>query len=728
MAQQFLGELEEIFTGAQGGYVNRWSATNFFDKAVFANASVSPLYWPGTFPYQDPEDGTTQGLARQVPGLPANIGYDGVEAVAGHLVFWKGKTLKWGDVNDFTCFIPVAETATSLVVTTQNSFTHPASGFETEEWIHLDESASAFVTGQFVRVEVYPLDPTRALYHFYEVSQVASPIGVEATTIGVSQTVAAGSTGSRVFTAAYTEWSEGSHVIVGEQATTLEVTEGSRDVSLTLTSSLQSDPVPTVGATFRVRVSENPSSLKVGDVVSVGEISAPGLDLYEVTRVAFYLELRRLGVGTDRAATNFRYPVGTYITFQHFVGLSNPTISAKVIAANTDLSAQLAVKLMGLGLTGEAASGTEMPAEIQLSSLDANEAGELENAGSDINGDIFGVVSLGELGVILKERSIQSMQYVGRASGTFFLRPEILDEGPISKNAWCRMGDKQIAFVGHKELYSYGGGQVLVPIAAQHTQEVFAELDRSRADEIVLGHVESRQELWFVYPSLSGDDLKVLVYNYKFGSVVIDYYDKAALGSISALGQVDWEIAPTWASLSDTLYWEDETREWREMVEEGLQRYTLVGVSASPADPALGEAADTTVPRILLHGRKYSRADGDNCGPQAYTPLAETTDFDFGDAAAWKYAETLQLDLEIEEHLDRPKYLYVQIGARNSLDSDIRWSSPAKVEVSGNGQVTTKVNIRMAGRFLRLRFYSSQLDVQWRLAGFRLMARAGGTF
>lgn len=727
MAQQFLGELEEIYTGAQGGYVNRWSAANFFDKVLFANSSVSPLYWPGTFFYQSPDDGSSQGLARPIPGLPSSVGYDGVEAVAGHVVLWKGKTIKWSDINDFSNYIPVAVTAVSLVAETQNTFDHPAAGFETSDWIHLDETSSAFVVGQYVRLEVEPLDPTQALYLFYLVSDVASPVGVLATSIAVSQTVPAGSAGTRIFTTAHSGWSVGSRVSVDGAATLLEVTENSRDVSLTLTSSLQSDPVPAVGGTFRIRVTENPSTLKVGDVLSVGDTSTTGLDLYEVVRVAFYLELRRLGVGTQRQATNYRFPVGTYLTFQPFLGVSNSS-SAKVITSGTDLSAQLAIKLTGLGLTGEPESGTEIPANIQIASLDANEAGEVENAGSDINGDVFGIVSLGELGIVLKERSIQSMQFVGRASGTFFFRPEILNEGPISKNAWCRLGDKQIAFVGHKELYGYAGGQVLMPIATQHTQEVFKELDRSRADEIVLGNVESRQELWFVYPSLSGSDLKVMIYNYKFGSVTVDYYDKARFGSISALGEVDWELAPTWASLAETLFWEDETRKWYEMVDEGLQRYTLIGVSAAPSDPALGETADTTVPRVFLHGRKYSRTAADNCVEESYTALAETQDFDFGDPAVWKYAETLQLDLEVDEHLDRPKYLYVQLGARNSLDSDIRWSTPSKVEVSGNGQVTTKVNIRMAGRFLRVRFYSNQVGAEWRVAGFRLIARPGGTY
>lgn len=723
--QQFLGELEQIFTGAQGGYVNRWSAANFFDKVLFANASVSPQYWAGTFPYQAGSE--MLGLARPIPGLPRSVGYDGVEIVAGHPVLWQGATIKWADIHDFTMWLPVGVTAVSLVAETQTAFEHPAAGFDTN-WIHLDEDASAFVAGQYVRVEVNPEDPTRAQYLFYEVAEVADPTGVGAASINVTQSVPAGSEGTRIFTKTYTAWGEGSRVNIGGRSTTLEVVEVSRDLAGTFTSNLISEYVPAVGETFRIRVAENPSSLQVGDVLSLGQVAATGLDLYEVTQVAFYLELRRLGIGTDRAATNYRYPSGSYLTFQPFVGLSNPTVAARQILKSTPLTAQLAVKLTGLGLTGEPEDGDSIPANVSISSVDANEAGEAINAGSQINGNIFAIVSLGEYGVILKERSIQSMQFVGRASGTFYFRPEILDEGPVSKNAWTRMGDKQIAFLGHKELYAYAGGQTLTPVAQQHTKEVLKEMDRSRADEVVLYHNEKEQELWLVYPTLEDDELKVMIFSYKFNSVVIDYYDKAIIGRISALGGVAWEVAPTWRSLADTLYWKDETRKWYSLVEDGLQTYTLIGVTAAPADPSIGEVAGTTVPRVLLHGRKFSRTAGDNCLETAYTALAETSDFEFGDSAAWKYCDSVVVDLEVKQHLERPAHLYVQLGAKNTLDSDIRWGTPSKLEVSGNGLVHSKVNLRMAGRFLRVRFYSQDIGVEWRVAGFRLIGRKGGTY
>jgi hypothetical protein len=714
MAHQFLAELEEIYTGAQAGAVDRWSAVDFFDKVIFGQSSVFPLYWPGG------------GKARPLPGLPSTEqAYDGVEVLAGHIVLWRGELIKWGDLNDYTTFIPVSQTAVSLRAITLNFFTQPASG-DLTDWIHLDETNTSFVVGQFVRVDLNEDDPTTVTTSFYTVEEIASPVGVNGTSIGVAQTVAAGATG-KIFTNAYIPWNVGSWIVVGGVAKHVEVTASSRDLTGTFTSSTISAVVPAAGGSMTITVNENPSSLKVGDVLSLGNIATTGLDLYEVESVGFTIQLSRLNVGTKKQAPGYQFPVGTFLTFQPFATVKNNETTTLTVASLADIRAQGSVRLKRADLTGELVTGATIPEGASVASVDANEAGETVNAGSSTNGRIFSIVSLGDYGVILKERSIQSMQYVGLQSGTFYIRPEILDEGPISKNAWRRYGDKKIVFLGHKHLYEYAGGQTLMPIADQHINEVYRELDRSRADEIVIYHNESANEMWLVYPTLADDSLKVLIYNYQFNSCVIDSYS-TALGGITALGGVDWELAPTWNDLLESQIWSTETLKWYQYVEEGQQRYTIIATGGDAAIPAIGEVPGTTVPRLLLHGRKFSRCSGDNCAEAAYTAIAETQDFDFGDGANWKYADTLQLDLEVKQHLTRPMFLFVQLGARNNLDSDIRWSSPSKVEVSGNGTIVTKVNIRMAGRYLRIRFYSQTVGAQWRIAGWRLMARRGGSY
>lgn len=713
MNSQFLAELEPIFTGAQAGPANRWTACNFFDKVVFAQSSVQPQYWP------------KGGPARPLPGLPSAEGWDGVEEFAGHLLLWRDEVIKWSNLNDFTTWIPVSATAVSLRTDTLEDFIQTGPSVPTD-WIYVDEDSATFVKGQFVRIDLNENDPTSATYNFYVVSDVASPVGKRASTIAASHSFPADGETYYAFTDIYVEWPTGGRILDDGFATRLEIVGTSRDETGFFTSAAISDPVPPVGSTFHITLAENPTSLRVGDVLSVGLSSGIGLDLYEVVTVAYTLELKRLNIGTQRQALNYRFPIGTFLTFQPFLRATNKGTVATTIAPGSVITIQGAVKLIPQNLTGEIPLGETIPAGSTIASVDANEAGEAANAGGQINGPIFAIAALGEYGVILKERSIQSLQYVGRASGTFFSRPEVLDEGPIARYAWSRISDNRLVLWGHKEIYEYSGGLNLVPIAQEHTQEVFAEMDRSRRDEIVVYHNERDAQVWFVYPVLGVETLKVLVYNYREKTVVIDTYS-SALNGISAIGAIDWEVAPAWEDLSDTQLWSGETKKWYEYVDDGEKRYTVVAIGGTPGDPNLGEDATATIPRLLLYGRQFSRAHADNCLPSAYYAYAETQDFDFQDTAAFKYVDTLQLEMEVPRQLERPMKMWVQIGSRSNLDSDIKWSTPVSVEVSGNGTITTKVNIRNSGRYHRVRFFSNAVGAQWRIAGFALIARKGGT-
>jgi hypothetical protein len=710
--REFVAHLDEIWTGAQAGFPRRWTACNFFDKAFFAQGSIPPVYWP------------KGGRALPVPGLPDTTGWDGIEEFSGHLILWKGERFKWCAKNDFTLWIPVLETAVSLAVDTLEDFTHPSIGSRTD-WIHIDEDSAMFTVGQFVRIDLNANDPLNASYNFYTVAEVANPVGKISLTEAFPHSFPPDGETYYAFTKLYSEWPEGGRLLDDGAATTLEVVSTSRDVSLVLSSAAQSEEVPAPNGTFHIQVLENPSSLRAGDVVSLGNTSSTGLDLYEVVTVAFNLELRRIGVGTQQQALNYKFPEGTFITFQPFIRATNTGTSAVEIAAESVITLQGALKLESTGSTGEIAVDTVIPAGSSITSLDANDAGESVNAGAQINGDIFAITAVGEYALMLKNRSIQTMQDVGRLNGTFFIRPAVLDEGLISRYAWTRVEGNRIIFWGHKEIYEYGGDLVLTPIGVSHTKEVFEEFDRSRADEIISHHNERDTEVWFVYPTLSGET-KVLIYNYREKTVVIDLYD-SDLNGITAIGGIDWESAPAWQDLSTSLTWESETKKWYQYVDEGEKRYTILAIGGTAADANLGESGDDPIPRLLLHGRRFSRCAGDNCSPEAYLCKAETQDFDFGDSARWKYADTIILDMEVKERLTRPMKLWVQIGSRSNLDADIVWSAPASVEVSGNGTVQTKVNLRGSGRYHRIRFFSQAVDAQWRVAGFELIARLGGT-
>ena len=110
--QAFFNPLYEGTTATPGYH---WYADNFSDKVILAQHDNPALYWtpPST-------------TAFPLPGLPANQSqYDGVAIFANHVLLWMGDNLIWSDLDDFTNYIPIAETAVSAVLTLTAPFTQP---------------------------------------------------------------------------------------------------------------------------------------------------------------------------------------------------------------------------------------------------------------------------------------------------------------------------------------------------------------------------------------------------------------------------------------------------------------------------------------------------------------------------------------------------------------------------------------------------------------------------
>jgi hypothetical protein len=355
--------------------------------------------------------------------------------------------------------------------------------------------------------------------------------------------------------------------------------------------------------------------------------------------------------------------------------------------------ADTALTLTLMDLTGGTPAGLSIPADgRQFFTVDANEAGETRVVGAGMNGPIFQVVPQGDYAYIFKERSIQSVQYTGLGSGTFFVHNEVSNEGLIGREALCERGDA-IVFLGHRELYIYQGGPSPVPVCQQTTRELFTELDRSRAGAIRLFHNESRKEVWVKYPTLGGG-FRVLVWNYVEDSATFDDYKPAV--EFTGLGLVDW---PT----------DDATG-------SAIERICVLGNADG---------------NLRVHGRVYSR---DGAG---YLAASETMDFDLGEPDIWKYVDVVVLGLEVKAPETASRYMAVQIGTRASLsgysnapdeDGSITWTAPQQVLVNGHAPVPVKVNPGGAGRYLRVRFSSSDPGVQWRVSSFEVHCRPGGYY
>lgn len=747
---QLQAELEEVFAGAQTSLTSRWTAANWIDKVLFATPSVVPIYWsPGL------SERPVWGKCRPIPGLPDQTGYDGIEVFAQHVLLWRGTTIKGSDLNDFAQWIPVGVTASSGRATTAEVFSQPAAG-SISGFQYITGRSGSFVVGQYVRIVSSESDASDITYSYYQVdSVVSSDNAVNAINFDFGVPVQAS---ARIYTDSYKAWEAGARVSVDGDSTPLTVAVSSRKLDPVYELAATSSSIPPKGGSITLPLTAFPHELRAGDCVSVSARNEAGQDVYEVMAVGQTLVCKRLGVGESMQAAGTLFIVSPsaapiYVRFQHWVTVENRSDGSVSVPKRADVGLADGLKLRNLGYSGAAGVGDEIPAGSVVETINTNEAYEQENVGAQINGDILGIVTLADYAYILKSESIQSIQYVGGVS-PYTIRGEIFEEGPIGRYAFCRFDNRELIFWGHKGWYRYAGGQVITAVGAAHWDVVLKEIDQSRADEIVAFHNRASSEVWFVYPVLGGSNSKVVVYNYDADSVVVDVYD-TSLNGISAIGVVDWEVAPTWESLPDTERFDcvvagagtveydagfDESfnsrtafpdlvdKRWYEYVEDGQQPRTILGIGGDLGNPNNGEDAQVTVPRLLAHGRVFHRASRDDCDPQAYTAQAETPDFDFDDNSLVKYVESVQLELFVPEDRARPMKLWVQLGTRMGLDGKLNWSARRSVEVSGNGNIATRVDLRGAGRFIRLRFISDAEDVQWGISSYTVYARKGGSY
>lgn len=368
-----------------------------------------------------------------------------------------------------------------------------------------------------------------------------------------------------------------------------------------------------------------------------------------------------------------------------------------------------------MDLTGATPAGRIILANgVQFFTLDANEAGSTVVAGARMNGPIFKIIPQGDYAYIYKGRSIQSIQYTGLGNGTFFIHNEISGEGLIGRNAVDDSGDGRMWFLGWKELYLYEGGPRPQPVCQQYTRQLYAEVDRTALDKILLFHNENRKEIWVIYP-IPGGSFKVLIWNYVEDSASIDIYNTSLM--FTAIGWVDWSSDPTWAQLASSDLANEVT--WAQLP-PSTDWDTMVGASIDHA-PVFGSIDGG----LRLHGTVWDREG------QGYTALSETMDYDLGAPDNFKYVDVVVLALQLNSTVAVPPgaTMYVQVGTQAALGGGaITWSTPSPILVDGTATLPVKVNPGGSGRYIRLRFFSQDPDVQWRVSQFEVHCRPGGFY
>lgn len=394
-------------------------------------------------------------------------------------------------------------------------------------------------------------------------------------------------------------------------------------------------------------------------------------------------------------------PVAATLVNGQYLRITVGTAENFYRVSGTPSATDIPVRL--LDLTGKSAFGTVFAGGTQLFTLDANTAGQVRNVGAKINGPIYAIVPIGDYAYILKDRSFQTVQNVGQGSGVFYVAIAFSGEGLLGRYSWTTIGDNRIIFIGNKFIYEYSGGPSPTPICESVSPQVFQELDHTRLNEVIMHHRESRYEVWMQYP-VKGGGHKVLVWNYQENNVVVDRYE--VLMGFTAATSMDWSSDPSWNQFTNP--WNTMTQTWAQLVGSGTTTESVL------AD----EIGVMVIPSSLFN------RDG-----RPYRAVCETMDYDFGDSDVWKYSDTVILNCSAEISDTVERRMFVQIGARDSTNGPIRWSTPKMVDVrGGTAGPPIKFNPNTSGRFMRVRIYSDDANVPWRVSGFELHCRAGGTY
>jgi hypothetical protein len=114
---------------------------------------------------------------------------------------------------------------------------------------------------------------------------------------------------------------------------------------------------------------------------------------------------------------------------------------------------------------------------------------------------------------------------------------------------------------------------------------------------------------------------------------------------------------------------------------------------------------------------------GFNDNGVAIDGFIETGDLSFDLPDVMKKVAEVIPDLAVQTLVTE---LMVQVGVRNRLADDIKWSDPVPFTI-GVSERCDFNGFRKEGKLVRIRFYSDQKDSPWSLAGFTVKYEIGGT-
>ncbi|MBI5560574.1 MAG: hypothetical protein HY883_04810 [Deltaproteobacteria bacterium] len=264
-------------------------------------------------------------------------------------------------------------------------------------------------------------------------------------------------------------------------------------------------------------------------------------------------------------------------------------------------------------------------------------------------------------------------------------------KGLIASRAQVKANDVNL-FMGQDDFYpvSQDGEGIGFPIR----NSVFANLNKSTIKTAFAFYKPSTKEVFFCYPTgtKTAPDTALV---YQRETKAWSFCDCNYLCHSFAFDEsgYTWDTLPygSWDAISDSM--------WDDMGKTGVIPYEVVGNASG---------------QIL----KFDSGNNDN--GMAITGYIETGDLTMGDPLTNKFLNSVWPSAKPQGSNNA---LMVQVGSRQNLSQDIVWSNPQAFDIG----ISEKVSFRKQGKYIRIRFYTDQLDTPWILDGYGYDATKGGT-
>ncbi len=187
--------------------------------------------------------------------------------------------------------------------------------------------------------------------------------------------------------------------------------------------------------------------------------------------------------------------------------------------------------------------------------------------------------------------------------------------------------------------------------------------------------------------------------------------------------EMDFAIAPTvYMAVSQVYYFRLRISGNAVILNSGKTHPSVLTLPApapsapsSPGTPYTIPAYSTTPVSIVgdSQGNIYQMDSSENNNDVAISGYIETGDMVLGDGQFDKIISEVVPMLDAQSLTNT---LMVQVGSRQSLNQDINWSLPVPFNIG----VDIKCDFRKAGKYIRLRFSTNQINTPWALLGYKI--------